>query len=128
MHCYQVDWCFGDRSLQIALLNRLRGRHTVIGGTIDSCIMTQLVYCIAQTALYREMTKLETKLDEVNKDLDKFKDVGLSVHDHGSLVVIPKTHKDMLQRKMTICIVKLKQLHTDIAHVAHKIPRISEGI
>ena len=60
------------------------------------------------------MTKIETRLDTANTNLDKFKDVNLSVHDHGALVAILGTHKDMLQRKMTICKDKLKQLYSDI--------------
>ena len=48
-------------------------------------------------ALEREMTELENRLVEANTDLEKFKDVSISVHDHNTLVIKLETHQDMLQ-------------------------------
>ena len=72
--------------------------------------MTKLVYHIPRTALKGEMTNLETKLGEANTDLDKFKDVSISMHDHNTLLVILATQQDIIKMKILICDEKLKQL------------------
>ena len=69
-------------------------------------------------SLKGEMTKLKHRLLEANTDLEKLKDVSISVHDHGALLVTLKTHQDMLKRKMTLCNDKLRQLHSTIEHVS----------
>ena len=79
--------------------------------------MTQLTYRNARTALKREMTELGNRLVEANTDLEKLKDVSISVNVHGALLVTLKTHQDMLQRKMTLCNDKLRQLHSTIEHI-----------
>ena len=79
--------------------------------------MKQLTYINTRTALKREMTELGNWLVEANTDLEKFKDVSISVHDHDSLLVTLETYQDMLQRKMTLCNDNLRQLHSTIEHV-----------
>ena len=82
--------------------------------------MTQLKYKNTRVSLMGEMKKLKHRLMEANTDLGKFKDVGISVQDHIALVVRLKIHQNMLQRKMTLCNDKLRQLHSTIEHVASK--------
>ena len=47
-----------------------------------------------------------------------FKDISITVHDHGALLITLAAHQDILQRKMTLCNDKLRQLHSTIEHVA----------
>ena len=82
--------------------------------------MTQLLYCNTRTALKGDMTKLKKRLNEAYTNLEKLKDVRISMHEYGALVVILATYQDMLYRKMTICNDKLKQLHSTIEHLASK--------
>ena len=51
-------------------------------------------------------------------DLDKFKDVSLTLHDYDTLLAILATHHDMLQRKVTLCNEKISKLHSSVEDVA----------
>ena len=48
--------------------------------------MMHLRYKNARTALKAEMVKLGNKLTEANIDLQKFKDVSLTLHDYDTLL------------------------------------------
>ena len=54
--------------------------------------MMQLTYRNARTAMEREMTEHENRLGEANTDLEKLKDVSISVNVPGALLVTLKTH------------------------------------
>ena len=82
--------------------------------------MMQLKYKHARASLKGKMIKLKHRLAEANTDLGKFKDIGISIHDHNALVVKLETHQDMLQRKTALCNNKLMQLHSTIENAASK--------
>ena len=77
-------------------------KQSIAGISIANCVMAQVKYQNTRASLKGEMTKLGKRLLEANTDLHKFKDVSISVHDHGILLETLKTHQDMSQGNIKV--------------------------
>ena len=60
--------------------------------------MVQIKYQNTQKLLKCETTKLESRLQEANIDLEKFKDANISVYEHDTLVAKLNEHLEWIQR------------------------------